>query len=335
MKIALLGYGYWGPNIARNIQASERAELYAICDRSEDMLRKARAVYGDQVRYLTDYRALLDDPNVEGVALALRYDVSYPIAKEILCAGKHLFAEKPLAISSERALELGRLSEENGVTLHVDHILIYHPIIQYIKGMVDAGELGDILYFDFTRVNLGPHIKNDINAMWDLAVHDLAVLDHLCGGQTPRTVQSLGMRHYGPTEELTYLLLGYDKMVAFLKSSWVSPLKERTMIVCGTKKMVVFDDVKLDEKLMIYDKGIELPDDFTEYGRYEAKVRMGDMYAPYVPYHDALRASLEHFIDCAETSAPSRSGYPQAARVIRILEAADEQMRMRRQGPTV
>lgn len=323
MNIALIGYGYWGPNIARNIHASKKANLYAVCDLSEGMLAKAKSLYGDAVRYTKDYRTLLTDPAVDAAALALRYDVSFPIARETLLAKKHLFIEKPLALSTERVTELGRLSEENGVTLHTDHIMVYHPIIRYIKRMIDAGELGELLYFDSSRVNLGPHIKNDINAMWDLAVHDLAVLDYFCGGKTPRRVSALGMRHYGPTEELTYLTVGYDTTVAFLKSSWISPLKERMMIVGGTQKMVVFDDTKTDEKLMIYDKGIDLPDDFTEYGRYEAKVRIGDMYAPYVPFYDALGASIEHFVDCAQSGRASESDWRQAARVIGVLEEAD------------
>lgn len=326
MNIALIGYGYWGPNIARNLKASKKAELYAICDLSETMLAKAKGLYGESVRYATDYRSVLSDPAVDGVALALRYDVSFPIAREVLLAKKHLFIEKPLALTTERVLELGRLSEENGVTLHTDHIMVYHPIIRYIKKMIDSGELGELLYFDSSRVNLGPHIKNDINAMWDLAVHDLAVLDFFCGGKTPTSVRALGLRHYGPTEELTYLTVGYDSMVAFLKSSWISPLKERMMIVGGTQKMIVFDDTKTDEKLMIYDKGIDLPDDFTEYGRYEAKVRIGDMYAPFVPFYDALGASIEHFVECAQTGKASESDWRQAARVIGVLEQADALM---------
>ena len=326
MNIALIGYGYWGPNIARNVNTSQKANLYAICDLSEQMLAKARQLYGDRVRYETDYHRVLEDPAVEGVALALRYDVSFPIAKEVLAAKKHLFIEKPLALSTERVRELGKLSEANGVTLHTDHIMVYHPIIRYIKRMIDSGELGELLYFDSSRVNLDPHIKNDINAMWDLAVHDLAVLDYFCGGKTPVSVRALGMRHYGPTEELTYLTVGYDSMVAFLKSSWISPLKERMMIVGGTQKMIVFDDMKSDEKLMIYDKGIDTPDDFTEYGRYEAKVRIGDMYAPFIPFYDALGASIDHFIDCAQTGSASQSDWRQAERVIGVLEQADALM---------
>ena len=324
MNTALIGYGYWGPNIAKNLNASDKTALYAICDANPAMLAKARALYGDKVRYLSDYHAVLDDPAIQAVAIALRHDVAFPVAQEVMRAGKHLFMEKPMATSEKDVRLLGRISEEAGVTLHTDHILVYNPNVRYIKHMLDAGELGELLYFDSSRVNLGPHIKNDINVMWDLAVHDLAVLDYLCGGQTATKVSAMGLSHYSPREELTYLTLKYESgLTAFLKSSWISPLKERTMIVGGTKKLVVFDDLRTDGKLMIYDEGVERPDDFSEYGRYEAKVRMGDLHAPYIPMEDSLRNSIEHFADCVATGQKSITGYQQAARVVSALEKAD------------
>lgn len=324
MNTALIGYGYWGPNIARNLNASSKTTLYAICDSNPAMLAKARALYGDGVRYTTDYQGLLEDPAVEAVVVALRHDIAFPIAQAAMRAHKHLFIEKPMATSEADVRLLGALSEEMGVVLHTDHILVYNPNIRYVKGLIDSGELGELLYFDSSRVNLGPHIKNDINVMWDLAVHDLAVLDYLCGGQTVKQVSATGLRHYSKREELTYLTLKYENgLVAFLKSSWISPLKERTMIIGGTKKMIVFDDLRADDKLMIYDKGVELPDDFTEYGRYEAKIRMGDLHVPYIPAEDSLRNSIEHFADCVATGQKSLTGYEQAARVISVLEKAD------------
>lgn len=324
MNTALIGYGYWGPNIARNLNASDKTVLYAICDANPAMLAKARRLYGDAVRYVADYRAVLDDPAVEAVAIALRHDVAFPVAQAAMRTHKHLFMEKPMATSEKDVRLLGDLSEEMGVTLHTDHILVYNPNVRYIKGLLDSGELGELLYFDSSRVNLGPHIKNDINVMWDLAVHDLAVLDYLCGGQRVTQVSAMGLSHYSHREELTYLTLKYESgLTAFLKSSWISPLKERAMIVGGTKKMVVFDDLRTDGKLMVYDEGVELPDDFSEYGRYEAKVRMGDLHVPYIPMEDALRNSIEHFADCAATGQKSVTGYEQAARVISVLERAD------------
>ena len=208
---------------------------------------------------------------MDGFCLALRQNVSYPLAVELLKKGKHLFMEKPLATSTKEVEELGKLSEEFGKVLHVDHIMVFHPIIRYIKNMIKSGELGDLMYFDVSRMNLGPHIKNDINAMWDLAVHDLAVLDYLCDGLETKRVSAVGMANYGKSEELTYLNIAYNGgVIASVRSSWISPLKERRIIIAGTKKMVIFDDMKMDEKLVICDKGIDISQDFEEYGKYEA-----------------------------------------------------------------
>ncbi len=324
MKVALIGYGYWGPNIARNLNRTKKAELYAICDMDENKLDKAKKLYGDSVRYVKDYHDLINE--VDGFAIALRQDISYPIAQELLKAGKHLFMEKPLAVSAKEVEVLGKLSEEYGVALHVDHIMVFHPIIRYIKKMIDSGEMGELLYFDISRMNLGPHIKSDINAMWDLAVHDLAVVDYLCGGLEVKRVSASGLSHYGSSEELTYLTLEYDGIVASVRSSWLSPIKERRMIIGGTKKMVIFDDMKIDEKLVICDKGFDVSGDFEEYGKYEARVRLGDLLVPHIETEDILLNSIEHFIECIKEKKESIAGYKQAYRVISVLEQADKSM---------
>lgn len=326
MKLALIGYGYWGPNIARNLNRSKKAELYAICDMDETKLEKARKLYGDCVKYVKYYHDIIDE--VDGFCIALRQNVSYPLAVELLKKGKHLFMEKPMAVSTKEVETLGKLSEEYNVILHVDHIMVFHPIIRYVKNMITSGELGDLLYFDVSRMNLGPHIKNDINAMWDLAVHDLAVLDYLCDGMEAQKVNALGKAHYGKSEELTYLNIEYEGgIIASVRSSWISPIKERRMIIAGTKKMVIFDDMKMDEKLTICDKGIDVSQDFEEYGTYEARVRLGDLVMPYVETEDILLNSIEHFIDCINEGKESIAGYKQAGRVISILEQADAMMK--------
>ena len=325
MNIALIGYGYWGPNIAKNLNRTKKANLYAICDMDEKNLRKAQSIYGDSVKYVTDYHELIDQ--VDAFAIALRQNVSYPIAIELLERKKHLFMEKPMATSTEQVDVLGKLSEKYGVMLHVDHIMVFHPIIQYIKKMIETGELGDLLYFDVSRMNLGPHIKNDINAMWDLAVHDIAVLDYLCDGMEAKLVSAAGLAHYGKSEELTYLNVEYDGVIASIRSSWISPIKERRMVIAGTKKMVIFDDMQLDEKLTICDKGIEMSDDFNEYGKYEARVRMGDLKMPHIETEDILLNSIEHFVDCVNEGKESICSYKQAHRVISILEQADADMK--------
>lgn len=326
LKLGLIGYGYWGPNIARNLNRTKKAELYAICDMDESKLGKAKKLYGDSVKYVKDYNDIVDE--VDGFCIALRQDVSYPMAVELLKRGKHLFMEKPLATSTKEVETLGKLSEDYGVTLHVDHIMVFHPIVRYVKEMIVSGELGELMYFDISRMNLGPHIKNDINAMWDLAVHDLAVLDYLCDGLEAQRVSAVGLAHYGKSEELTYLNIAYDGgVIASVRSSWISPIKERRMIIAGTKKMVIFDDMKMDEKLTICDKGIDISQDFEEYGKYEARVRLGDLVMPHIETEDILLNSIEHFVDCINEKKESIAGYKQARRVISILEKADEMMK--------
>lgn len=328
MRTALIGYGYWGPNIAKNLKRSKKTELYAICDIDENNLKKAWKLYGDEVKYVKDYHELIDE--VDAFAIALRQNISYPIALELLAKGKHLFMEKPLAASIEQVNSLGRLSEEYHVVLHVDHIMVFHPIIRYMKQMIMSGELGKLLFFDISRMNLGPYIKNDINAMWDLAVHDLAVLDYLCDGREARRVSAAGLAHYGKSEELTYLTVEYDDVIASVRSSWLSPIKERRMIVGGARKMVIFDDMKIDEKLTICDKGIDISGDFEGYGKYEARARLGDLVMPHIEGEDILLNSIEHFADCIYEGKESIAGYKQAYRVISILEQADKSMH--RQG---
>ncbi len=325
MNIALIGYGYWGPNIAKNLNRTKKANLYAICDLDENNLNRARKLYGDSVKYVKDYQELIGE--VDAFAIALRQNASYSIAMDLLKKKKHLFMEKPLATSTEQADTLGKLSEQYNVILHVDHIMVFHPIIRYIKRMIETGELGDLLYCDISRMNLGPHIKNDINAMWDLAVHDLAVLDYLCDGMEPKRVSAAGLAHYGNREELTYLTVEYDKVIASVRSSWISPFKERRMIIAGTKKMAIFDDVQMDEKLTICDKGIDISSDFNEYGKYEARVRLGDLIMPHIEQEDILLNSIEHFIDCINEGKESISGYKQARRLISILEQAHLSMK--------
>lgn len=328
MKAVLIGFGYWGPNIARNLNNSKDFELYGICDVDEKKIAKAKSIYGDKIKYFTDYKEVIADQNIQMCAVALRNQIGQIVAQEVLKSKKHLFMEKPMATKLEDAKRLKDLAEENGVLIHVDHILVYHPIIRKIKEIIDSGELGELVFFESNRANLGPHIKNDMNAMWDLAVHDLAILDYLCSGKQAKAVECMGIKKFGNQEVLTYLTIHYDEFVAMLKSSWISPLKERMMIIGGTNKMIVFDDLKESEKLMIYDKGVELNEEmFSEYGKYEAKVRMGDLYVPNVEAEDSLLNSLNHFAECIKMGKQSSSGPEQGMRVIEILEKASESLK--------
>ncbi|MEG0357069.1 MAG: Gfo/Idh/MocA family oxidoreductase [Christensenellaceae bacterium] len=328
MNAVLIGFGYWGPNIARNLNKSKDFNLYGICEIDPKKIEKARDIYGDSIRYFTDYKEVIADKSIEMCAVALRNEIGQTVAREVLKAKKHLFMEKPMATRMEDALLLKKLAEENNVLIHVDHILVYNPFIKRIKEIIKSGELGDIIYFESARANLGPHMKNDMNAMWDLAVHDLAIVDFLCEGKQVKDVQCMGIKKYGSQEALTYLTMRYDEFVAMIKSSWISPVKERRMIIGGTKKMIVFDDLSESEKILVYDKGFDFDKDmFSEYGKYEAKVRMGDLFAPYIENEDSLLNSVTHFAECIKANRQSASGPDQAIRVLDILEKADASLR--------
>jgi predicted dehydrogenase len=323
----LIGYGYWGPNIAKNLNRSKDFTLYGICDVDENKLAKARELYGDSIRYYRDYNEVIADSEVTACAVALRNEIGQVVARAVLNSNRHLFMEKPMAIRIEDALLLKELARKHGAIIHVDHILVYHPIIRRIKSMLDSGEIGELISFESNRANLGPYIKQDMNAMWDLAVHDLAILDYLSGGHPALSVNCTGAKYYGNQEIVTYLTVKYENLAAMIKSSWFSPLKERSIMISGTKKMVLFDDLMESEKLMVYDKGVDFDkEQFNEYGVYEAKVRMGDLYVPNIEPEDSLLNSLTHFAECIRDNKESISGPDQAIRVLSILTKADDKL---------
>jgi predicted dehydrogenase len=327
MNVALIGYGYWGPNVAKNIFANKKLRLHTICDLKQARLDKAHNLYVEQSKYETDYHKVLSNPEIHAVAVAVETSAHFQVVKDALNAGKHVYVEKPFTSTVHEAEELTNLAASKGLIIHVDHIMMYHPCIQKIRELIVADELGDLLYIEAMRMNLG-QIKKDVSAMADLAVHDLSIIDYLCDGKEPFYIKAVGEKKYNPKESLTFLMLRYHDFIAHIQSSWISPLKERKLIVAGTKKMVVFDDIKLTtEKLMIYDKGVDvMSGDDVEYEDYAVKIRVGDIWIPYIPEQDALFNSINHFSACIESGKPSASGPEQAIRVLKILEQAEQTM---------
>ncbi len=328
LNIVLIGYGYWGPNIANNIFDSKLTNLVSICDIKPERLDLAKSRYLNQTQYTKDYTEYLNNPDVQAVAIAVETELHFKIAKKFILAGKHIFLEKPITSSVKEAIELTELARKNNITIHVDHIMIYHPAIKKIMNLIENSELGDLIYIDCARLNLGK-IKNDVSAMWDLAVHDLAIIDFLTNGAVPVQISIMGEKFWSNRESLTFLNLKYKNFLAHVKSSWVSPLKERRIIIAGSKKMVVFDDMKSTDKMIIYNKGFDIDSNYKniEYGSYSAKVREGDAWIPNLPHEDALRNSLEHFASAVINKTDSFSGPEQATRIIRILEEANNLLR--------
>ena len=234
--------------------------------------------------------------------------------------------------SPDGRTDLDRLiakADEKNLILHCDHLMVYNPVIRYIKRMIDSGEIGDIMYIDISRINLGP-IRKDINALLDLAVHDIAVIDYFMDGLTPNELSAYGTKFFGKQETITYLTMKCGDVLININSSWVSPVKTRQMVVAGTKKMLVFDDVKMDDKLTIYDSGIDVVQG-NVYGEYEFSTRVGDIHMPHINFEDSLQNSLEHFAGCVEAGRTSLSGPEQCLRVMKALEWAQESLQNNRQ----
>ncbi|MGA2406153.1 MAG: Gfo/Idh/MocA family oxidoreductase [Bacteroidales bacterium] len=324
INIALIGYGYWGPNVAKNIFESKLTKLYSICDKRPERLDLAKTKYLSQTNYNIDYNDLLKNIEIDAIAIVVETSAHFKIAKEAILAGKNVFLEKPMTSNSSDAEELKELASQNHVKLHVDHIMLFHPAIKKIKSMVESGEIGELIYFDSSRLNLGK-IKNDVSAMWDLAVHDLAVIDFLINGISPDQISVMGEKHWSKKESLTFLNLKYGRFIAHLKSSWISPVKERRIIVAGTKKMIVFDDMRSSENLIIYDKGFNSNSKYEniEYEDYAPEVREGNALIPHLQIEDALKNSIEYFANIIVNDNISYSGADQAIRIINILEQAD------------
>lgn len=319
MRVVQVGYGYWGANISRKLVNSKKFEFVALCEKIPERAARARAALPESVSVCDSYDRFLDDPTIEGFVIATQTVYTFEIGMRAMEAGKHVFMEKPLATTVERAKTLIAKSKEKNVILHCDHLLLYNPYYRYIKKLIDDGELGDIYYYDVSKLNLGP-IRKDINALMDLAVHDIAVIDWFSGGKEPYALTAFGETPFGQQETLTYLTMKYDGFISQMKSSWVSPIKVRQTMIAGTKKMVIFDDMQ-EEKVKIYNSGIEvIPGE--EYGEYEFLQRTGDIFIPSIKFEDSLQNSLEYFEHCCQTGEQSLSGPDQCLRVMKVLEWA-------------
>lgn len=322
LNVMQVGYGYWGANITKKIMNSNMFCLKYLCESDKNKMEKAKQIIPKGTKLISDYRDGLND-EIEAVIIATQTEYSFQIAVDAIQKGKHIFIEKPIASTVEKTKVLIEEAKQNKVIIHCDHLMVYNPVIRYIKQMYDSGELGKLMYIDISRINLGP-IRKDVNAMLDLAVHDIAVIDFLSGGKEPYKLSAIGSASYGNQETLTYLTMKYHDFLVSINSSWISPVKVRRSVIAGTKKMVIFDDVKTD-KLTIYDSGIEVVQG-TVYGEYEYKTRIGDIFIPHIENEDSLQNSLEHFALCVNDHEESLSGPAQCLRVMKILEWAQNEL---------
>jgi predicted dehydrogenase len=327
INVGVIGCGYWGPNLLRNFAENEGAQLRWICDLDEQRLASMSRRY-PMAQTTTDYRVVVNDPAVDAVAVVTPVATHFPIAKDLLRAGKHVLLEKPLAATTGEAEELIEIAEQNRRTLMVDHTFVYTGAVRKMKEIVNNGELGDLLYFDSVRINLGL-FQRDINVLWDLAPHDLSIMDYLIGKQ-PQAISALGSSHIERgIENIAYLVMLFpDEFIAHFHFNWLAPVKIRRTMIAGSSKMILYDDIEPTEKVRVYDKGVTASRSSRE-SDYQTLVsyRTGDVWAPKLDSTEALRYVVAEFLDSIREGRPSLTDGYAGLRVVRLLEAAQRSMR--------
>jgi predicted dehydrogenase len=331
LQVGIIGYGYWGPNLARNFQEAAGTSVVAVSDLRAERLAQVRDRF-PTARVTTDFRELMADPNVDAVVVATPVSTHYSLALAALQAGKHVLVEKPLAGSSQQARELIDTAERLGLTLMVDHTFIYTGAVQKIKELINSGQLGRLYYYDAVRINLGL-FQHDVSVLWDLAVHDLSIMDYVLG-RAPRAAAAIGVAHLpGRPVNMGYLTCFFDDdLIAHLHVNWLAPVKVRRTLISGDRQMIVYDDVEPSEKVKVYDKGITLTNG-NGFGNGSAAThdllvgyRAGDMMAPQLSLTEALRVEAQHFVECIRTGRKPLSDGWAGLRVIQVLEAAERSL---------
>jgi predicted dehydrogenase len=326
VTVGVVGYGYWGPNLVRNFMAlpADQARVKSICDARSERLAIATRVY-PSIGVLADFESVIADPEIDLVALATPVSSHFPLAERALRAGKHVLVEKPLAASVAEAEQLVSLARNMKRQLFVDHTFVFTPAVRKMREMVEGGSIGELLYYDSTRINLGI-FQHDVDVVWDLVPHDLSILDYLLGGQVPSSVSCTGVAHYGELADLAYVTLNYDNgFVAHINVNWLAPVKIRQILLCGDKQMMVYDEHTVQEKVRIYDRGVRVKSSEDVYQKL-VEYRDGDMFAPRLPNTEALAAEVENVVAAIRGEAVAVVDGNAGLRVVRILEAATKSL---------
>ncbi len=327
VRVAVVGCGYWGQNLVRNFWELDAVELTTVCDANASSFPRIRKRF-PTIETVQNYQDVLSNPDIHAVVLATPVSTHYSFARQALLAGKHVLVEKPMATSANEALELIELAEKLGKTLMVDHTFLYTSAVRRIKDLVDKDEIGDLLYFDSVRINLGL-VQSDINVLWDLAPHDFAIMDHICGRE-PISISAIGVNHLGcPYENIAYVTVRFNSnsnLIAHFHLNWLAPVKIRQTLIGGSKKMIVYDDMEATEKVKVYDRGITMNADPEQRTRMLTGYRNGDVLAPNLDTSEALRLMAKEFVDsilaARQPLTDGRAGY----RVVRLLEAAQQSL---------
>jgi predicted dehydrogenase len=324
--VGVIGCGYWGPNLVRNFARQEKTRVLAVSDTRYERALKVAGEY--RIECCSDAPdEMIAHPDVDLVVIATPCNTHHGLAKRALSAGKHVLVMKPLTTRVDHAEELVELADRNGVVLAVDHTFVYTGAVQRMKELVASGELGDVYYLDSVRINLGL-FQADVNVMWDLAPHDISIIDYVLGGMLPTDVSAIGASHAGSrTENIAYLTLRYGpELLAHVHVNWLAPAKVRRTIIGGSKRMVIYDDMEPSEKLKLYDKGVTITSASGADAVYSQLVsyRTGDMHAPNLDMREALAVEAEHLVHCIRTGTVPRADSRAGLRTVQILAAAQK-----------
>lgn len=330
IRVGVIGYGYWGPNVVRNVRGLDSAQVVSICDTNRVLLQRALQAYPG-VRVTPDPHELLRASDIEAVAVVTPVRTHFQLARAALENGKHVFVEKPFTSSSAQGEELMELAEKRDLKIMVDHTFLFTGAVRKIRQLLDENALGKLYYYDSTRVNLGL-FQHDVSVIWDLAPHDLSIVDYLIGGR-PDVIVATGEAHLNGLTDVAFITAYYPgNVIAHINVNWLSPVKVRTTLLGGERKMLVWNDLEADEKIKVYDKGVQMT---SREGVYELLVsyRSGDMWAPRVEATEALKVELGYFVECIENDITPFNDGVAGLRVVRMLEAADESLK--RKGEAV
>lgn len=326
IRMAVIGLGYWGPNLVRNFSAAEGATLRMCCDLDEKRFRKLAPHYGN-TQFLTNVDDVINSPEVDAVAIATPVRTHYELAKRALEAGKHVLVEKPLTMRVDHAEELVALAKKKGLVLMVDHVFVFSPPVIKMKEVVDSGKLGKLFFIDSVRINLGL-FQHDVNVVWDLAPHDLSIVDFLLG-RLPRSLAAFGSTHTNSEiEDVAYLNLDFgDGLIANFHVNWLSPVKIRSMIVGGSDQSLIYNDLDQSEKIKLYNRGISVATSQEQKQQLMVSYRSGDVWSPNLPQQEPLGQMAAHFVGCINNGGECRSGGEAGLRVVKILDAAQRSIK--------
>jgi predicted dehydrogenase len=326
--VGVVGYGYWGPNLVRNFAEAAETQIIGVSDLRPHRLALAQNRY-PSIQITEDYQQLLANPRVDAVAISTPVSTHFPLAMQALQAGKHVLVEKPLATSSAEAEGLIAEADRRRLVLMVDHSFVYTSAVRKIAEIIRSGTVGDLLYYDSIRINLGL-FQHDVDVIWDLAVHDFAIMQHLLPGR-PTAVTATGMSHVsGRMENIAYITAFYENnLIAHINVNWLSPVKVRRTIIGGSKQMVIYDDMESSEKVKVYDSGITVTNSPEDVYKLLINYRNGDMHSPRTDTTEALAVEVSHFAECITKGTRPITDGQAGLDVIRLLEAASLSMKDR------